>query len=258
MSGLRSNLTKAHLASGGSAFGSAVQLFRSADVARIYAAGGLNYIFIDTEHTGLDLGTVQDFVSASLQSGITPIVRVSELQYSQITRALDVGAQGIILPRVEDPAVLREAISWTRYPPAGKRGFGVIAPVLNYQAHSMAEVIDHLNANTLVVVQFETQLAIERCHELLSVPGVDVAMIGPADLSISLGIPGQFDRPELTSTIDHLIAAAKQHGVVPGIQCRTLAQSKFWADRGMRFVGVGAEHSLLLEKVRDLCAQLRA
>jgi 2-keto-3-deoxy-L-rhamnonate aldolase RhmA len=255
---MRRNRTKDRLAEGATVFGSSVQFFRSPELPRLFAAGGLDYLFIDTEHTGFDLETVQDMILTSMQSGITPIVRVSELLYSLVTRALDVGAQGIIFPRVEDPAILREAISWTKFPPQGKRGFGVSVPMVDYEARTFPEIMEHLDSNTLVVVQFETRLAIERCDQLLAVPGVNVAMIGPADLSISLGIPGQVDHPELIAVCRHLINACHRHGVVPGIQCRALAQAKMWVSEGVRFVGVGAEHSLLLEKVRETVAALKA
>jgi 2-keto-3-deoxy-L-rhamnonate aldolase RhmA len=98
----------------------------------------------------------------------------------------------------------------------------------------------------------------ERADELLSVKGLDVIMVGPADLSISLGIPGQFDHPKLVETVDRLIEKCRKHNVFPGIQTRSVAMSKFWAERGMLFVGSSAEHALLLEKAREAVAQLHA
>ncbi len=132
-------------------------------------------------------------------------MRVGELLYSLVARLLDAGAQGIILPRVEDPKLLTEAMSWMRFPPVGKRGYGVNPTMVGYEGHTFAEIIEHQNRNTVSVVQFETVRAMERADELLSVPGVDIAMVGPADLSISLGVPGQFDNPLLISTVDGLI-----------------------------------------------------
>ena len=87
----------------------------------------------------------------------------------------------------------------------GKRGYGVNPTMIGYEARSFAEIIEHQNRNTLAVVQFETVSAMERADELLSLPGLDVIMVGPADLSISLGIPGQFENPLLISTVDRLI-----------------------------------------------------
>jgi 2-keto-3-deoxy-L-rhamnonate aldolase RhmA len=140
----------------------------------------------------------------------------------------------------------------------GKRGYGVNPTMVRYEARSFPEIIEHQNRNTVSVVQFETTTAMERADELLSLPGFDIAMVGPADLSISLGIPGQFDNPLLVSTVDGLIEKCKRHGVVPGIQTRSLAMSKFWIERGMRFIGTAAEHALLLEKAKETVGALRA
>ena len=92
-----------------------------------------------------------------------------------------------------------------RFPPVGKRGYGVNTTMIGYENRSFPEIIEHQNRNTLAVVQFETTVAMERADELLSQKGIDIAMVGPADLSISLGIPGQFDHPLLISTVDQLI-----------------------------------------------------
>jgi 2-keto-3-deoxy-L-rhamnonate aldolase RhmA len=252
------NQTREKLAQGGTALGCGLQCYRSSEIPRAFAAAGFDYVFIDMEHGSYDLETVQDMIRASNDAGITPIVRVGELLYSLVARLLDAGAQGIILPRVEDPAILREALSWMRFPPAGKRGYGVNPTMVRYEARSFAEIIEHQNRNTVSVVQFETTTAMERADELLSLPGFDIAMVGPADLSISLGIPGQFENPLLVSTVDALIAKCNQHGVVPGIQTRSLAMSKFWAARGMRFIGTAAEHALLLEKAKETVTALRS
>jgi 2-dehydro-3-deoxyglucarate aldolase/4-hydroxy-2-oxoheptanedioate aldolase len=255
---MRVNLTRERLAKGETAFGCALQAYRSAEIPRTFAAAGFDYVFIDMEHGAYDLETVHDMIRSSLETGITPIVRVGELLYSLVARLLDAGAQGIILPRVEDPKVLAEALSWLRFPPRGKRGYGVNPTMIGYEARGFAEIIEHQNRNTLAVVQFETVSAIERADELLSLPGLDVIMVGPADLSIALGIPGEFDHPKLVSTVEALIEKCKRHGVVPGIQTRSVAHAKFWAERGMRFVGAGAEHGLLLEKAREAVNALRA
>lgn len=254
---MKTNRTRERLRAGEVVFGLAVQQIRSAEIPRLLAAAGFDYLFVDTEHGGFGIETVQDLVSAANQVGITPFVRVCDLRYSLVARALDVGAQGIIFPRVEDPEALREAISWTKFPPAGTRGFGVSPLLLDYQARSLPEVIEHFNAQTMSIVQFETVTALERADELLAVPGVDVAMIGPADLSISLGVPGQFEHPELIAACERFVAACERHGVVPGIHSRTPALAKAWPRRGMRLVGCGGEITLLLERAKDVVAEAR-
>jgi len=255
---MRANLTRERLAKGETVFGCSLQLYRSPEICRAFAAAGFDYVFIDMEHGSFDLETVQDMIKVAVENGITPIVRVAELAYSLICRVLDAGAQGIILPRVEDPKVLEQALGWMRFPPVGTRGYGVNHTMIGYEARSFPEIIEHLNRNTVSVVQFETVTAMERADDLLSLRGVDIAMVGPADLSISLGVPGQFEHPLMISTIDRLIEKCVRHHVVPGIQTRATAMAKFWAQRGMRFVGAGAEHGLLLEKARETVAALQA
>jgi len=255
---MRINQTRERLARGETVYGCGLQVYRSAEIPRAFAAAGFDYVFIDMEHGAFDLETVQDMIRASLEAGITPIVRVAELLYSLVARLLDAGAQGIILPRVEDQRVLAEALSWLRFPPLGKRGYGVNPTMTGYEAHSFAEIIEHQNRNTLAVVQFETVTAIENADELLALPGLDVIMVGPADLSIALGIPGEFEHPLLIRAVEGLIEKCKRHGVVPGIQTRSVAMAKAWAERGMRLVGASAEHGLLLEKAKESVAALRA
>ncbi len=253
---MRVNETRERLVKGETVFGCGLQSYRSSEIPRSFAAAGFDYVFIDMEHGSFDLETVQEMIQASNTSGITPIVRVGELLYSLVARLLDAGAQGIILPRVEDPKLLAEALSWMRFPPQGKRGYGVNPTMIGYESRSFPEIIEHLNRNTLSVVQFETRTAMERADELLAIPGMDIAMVGPADLSIALGVPGQFDHPTMLATIDALIEKCNRHGVFPGIQTRGIGMAKMWADRGMRFVGAGAEHVLLMEKAKEAVAQL--
>jgi 2-keto-3-deoxy-L-rhamnonate aldolase RhmA len=254
---MRINHTRERLAKGETVYGCGLQVYRSAEIPRALATAGFDYVFIDMEHGSYNLETVHDMIVSSRQAGITPIVRVGEVQYTLCARLLDQGAQGIILPRVEDVKTLEEALSWLRFPPEGKRGYGVNPTMIDYEVRSFPEIIEHQNRSMLAVVQFESVKAVQSADEMLSLKGVDVMMVGPADLSISLGIPGQFDHPLLIETVDRLIEQCNRHGVVPGIQTRSVAMARQWAERGMRFIGVAAEHVLLLEKAKETVGQLR-
>ncbi len=238
----------------GCSFGS----LRSPEVARILAAAGFQWSYIDSEHGPFDLETLQDICGAAVSAGLMPIVRVADLQYSLVARALDNGAQGIIFPRVEDPALLAKAISWTQFPPKGVRGFGLGATHIGYQKATIPQVIEHMNANTMVVLQIETKLAVERRDELLSVPGIDAIMIGPADLSISLGVPGEFDHPKMIETIELVKESCLKHGVAPGIHLRALPLAKFWKEHGMKFLSCGVETAFMLETATAVASALKA
>jgi 2-keto-3-deoxy-L-rhamnonate aldolase RhmA len=255
---MKINNTKHRLQNGEIVLGCSMQQYGSPEIPRVFATAGFDFCFIDGEHGAFGLETVVGLVRSCLDRNITPIVRVGELLYSLVARVLDGGAQGIIFPRVESPSLLEQAVSWTKFPPAGVRGYGLSAPQLDYEPLTFADAIRHSNENTLVVVQFETRTAMERREELLAVPGIDVAMVGPADLSISLGVPGDFDSPKLIDTVLGLMETCTRYGVMPGIQVRSLPLARKWIERGMRFVGCGSEHGLLLQKATETMAELSA
>ena len=221
---------------------------RSAEIPRLLAKAGFHWAFIDTEHGGFDLETVQDVCRVAKLVGLCPLVRVADLQYQLVARALDCGAQGIIFPRMEDPRELETALSWTKFPPAGVRGYGLIAPQVEYEALSFPEIIEHYNANILTVLQIESRRAVEAREEILSVPGIDAVMIGPADLSISLSVPGQFQHPSMIAAMDAVRETCEKKGIAPGTQTRSVELARYWKDRGMRFLGCGSEIGFLWEK----------
>jgi len=243
---MRVNTVKQALAEGKLQLGCGFGTIRSGEVCRILAAAGFHWSFIDTEHGGFDIETVQDICRAANTAGLAPIVRVADLQYALIARALDCGAQGIVFPRVEDPELLAKAISWTRFPPLGIRGFGLTPSSIDYEKASIPQIIEHMNANTMVVLQIETKLAFDRREELLSVTGIDAVMIGPADLSISLGVPGEFDHPKMIETCEAIRDCCLKHGIAPGTHTRTPALAKLWKARGMKFLGCNSDTGMLL------------
>lgn len=226
-------------------------VLRSAEIPRLIKAAGFHWAFIDTEHGGFDLETVQDVCRVSQLVGLCPVVRVADLQYALVARSLDCGAQGIIFPRMEDPKLLETAISWTRFPPDGVRGYGLQPSQVNYEPLPFNEVIAHLNANVLTVLQIESRRAVEARDEILSVPGIDAVLIGPADLSISMGIPGQFQHPELIEAIDKVRQTCESKGIAPGVHTRTAALASFWKGRGMRFLSCGSDIGFLWEKAAE-------
>lgn len=230
---------------------------RSPEVARIFAAAGFNWAFVDTEHGGFDLETVQDICRVSNMAGLCPIVRVADLQYPLVARALDCGAQGIIFPRVESPEMLERAVSWTKFPPIGIRGFGLTTQQVNYEPIGMPQIIEQVNANTLVVMQIETQRALDMRDELLSVPGIDAVMVGPADLSISLGVPGDFQHPKMVAAMEAVRDSCIAKGIAPGTQTRSIALAQFWKERGMLFLGCSNESTMLFDRATEIVSQLK-
>lgn len=253
---MRPNSVKRALADGKLQLGTGFGQLRSPEIPRILAAAGFHWAFIDTEHGGFDLETVQDICRVSALAGVCPIVRVADLQYALVARALDCGAQGIIFPRVESPELLARAISWTKFPPVGIRGYGLTAMQTDYEPLTFSQIIEHMNANTMVVFQIETRRALDAREELLAVPGVDAVMIGPADLSIALGVPGEFQHPKMIEAMEAVRDSCNRRGVAPGTQTRNAALAKFWKERGMRFLGCSNDTGMLLDRAVEIVSQI--
>lgn len=249
---MRENLVKRNLREGKVQLGCAFAQIRSPEVARILKAAGFHWAFLDAEHGNFDLETIQDICRVSSLIGFCPVVRVADLQYHLVARALDCGAEGIVFPRVESPELLEKAVSWTLFPPNGIRGFGLTTMAVNYENMTIPQIAAHVNENNMVVLQIETLRAFEMREELLAVDGVDVMMIGPADLSISLGVPGDFQNPKLVDAIEGIKETCIRRGVIPGIQMRSLANARFWRERGMKFLGCGSETSFMMERAVEV------
>jgi 2-dehydro-3-deoxyglucarate aldolase/4-hydroxy-2-oxoheptanedioate aldolase len=255
---MRTNPVKQALAEGKLQLGAGFGQLRSPEIPKILAAAGFHWAFLDTEHGGFDLETVQDICRVSVMVGLSPIVRVADLQYSLVARALDCGAQGVIFPRVESAELLERAISWTKFPPLGIRGYGLSGVNLDYEKVDFPQVIEHMNSNTMVVMQIETRRALDMREELLSVPGIDAVMVGPADLSISLGVPGEFQHPTMVKAMEDIRDTCIRRGIAPGTQTRSAPQAKFWKERGMRFLGCSNDTGMLFDRASELAAQLGA
>jgi 2-keto-3-deoxy-L-rhamnonate aldolase RhmA len=253
---MRINKVKKALAEGKVQLGCAFAQFRCPEVARILGKAGFHWTYLDTEHGNFNIETVQDICRAAIEWDVCPIVRVADLQYALIARALDNGAMGIIFPRVESPELLAKAISWMKFPPVGIRGFGLTPTQVEYADATIPKIAEHVNENTMVVLQIETQTAVERRDELLSVGGIDAVMVGPVDLSISLGVPGDFFNPKMVEAMEKIRDSCIAHGVTPGTQTRTLDLAKFWKERGMRFLGCGAETGMLMQGAKAIVSGL--
>lgn len=255
---MQRNPLKAALAAGQSVFGSELTGLPSPEVARVYATAGLDFVFIDMEHTPISLENVAILIAAARQAGIAPIVRVPQAEYVWVARVLDSGAQGIIVPRVNSPQQAREIVSWTRYPTLGIRGFACTAAQTNGQAISPLEFIEQTHANTLVVIQIERQEALDNLTAMLSVPGVDVACLGYMDLSVDLGIPGQIEHPTMIAAIQRIITVSEQNHVAAGIISPDMATVSRWVRAGIRFVSYATDSLLLREAATSANAQLRS
>jgi 2-dehydro-3-deoxyglucarate aldolase/4-hydroxy-2-oxoheptanedioate aldolase len=254
---MKKNQVKQALREGRLQLGTGYQQFRNVDAIQILAKAGFDWAFLDGEHGGFGQETLRELCKAAVKTSLAPIVRVADLQYSLIARALDNWAEGVIFPRVESPELLERAVSWTKYPPVGIRGMGLTPLHVDFEAVSISQIMEHLNAEQMVVLQIETVRAVEARDELLSVPNIDAVMIGPVDLSISLGVPGEFEHPKMLAAVEKIVESSVAHGVAPGAQARSVALAKRWKDMGMLFVGCSSEVQMLFDKAKEISTAVK-
>lgn len=234
------------LAAGRTVVGTMVVEIRQPAIMTWLARAGFDFAIIDNEHGPFTIETIAELSRAGRAAGVTPIVRPPELTYAHVVQPLDAGAQGIMLPRVTERAQVEQCLAWMKYPPAGRRGGVLGRGHTDFGGGNLTEILAAMNRETFLIVQVETAEAVEHLDDILSVPGVDAALIGPTDLSIALGVPGQLDSPVLIAAIERTMAASLRHGVVPAIHTNEVDRTAYWAAQGMKLVSIGSEAGLLM------------
>jgi 2-dehydro-3-deoxyglucarate aldolase/4-hydroxy-2-oxoheptanedioate aldolase len=235
------NPVKQILQNGGSVVGTFVVEFRQPAVMQLLKNAGFNFVTIDNEHGAFSMETVADLARTAVWLGVTPIVRIPDNTYPYIAQTLDVGAQGLMVPRITHADQVRQIVKMLRYPPEGERGNAMERGLTQYRSGNVPQALEDLQQATLLIIQIETSQAIENLDEILSVEGVDVALVGPNDLSIALGYPGQIDHPAVHDAIEHVIRSCGSHAVCPGIHMGKTEMAVYWASQGMRFISTGSE-----------------
>jgi len=229
----------------------------SPEAIQLFAVAGLDYVIIDSEHSPYDIMTLRRLVMTARLSGIVPLIRVPDCEYHFIARALDTGALGVMVPRVETRAAVERAVAAVKYPPVGERGCGGIDWQNDFIPTTVPDFIARSNEETMIIIQVETKPALERVDELVSVPGVDVALIGPVDFSISLGVAAQFRSEVFMKGVERVIGACQKAGIAAGLHTPDPEMLAYWADRGMRALTCSSDMTLLKNAVMDLGKKLK-
>lgn len=252
------NHTKRRLASGQIAIGMGLRQARTVDIASVGKTCDYDWLFIDMEHSPLDVDQAAQISMAALPVGITPIVRVPGKEHHHASRLLDSGAQGIVVPHVDTPEEAERVVSHCKYPPVGHRSVMGAQPQFAFRSLAVGEAVKRVNEETLVVVMLETPKAIANADAIAAVPGLDVLLIGTNDLCAEMGIPGQFADPRVEEAYRSVIAACRKHGKHPGMggvyEHKLLEK---YIGYGMRFILSGSDLSFLMAGARERSGFLR-
>lgn len=243
------------IATGETALGTCVT-FADATVSEALAQT-LDFVWIDMEHNPLSLAAVQAHVMAAELAGATPLVRVPWNDPVLVKPVLDLGAAGVIVPLIRTTDDARRAVAACRYPPDGVRGFGPRRPS-RYGREGGPEFCRAANEAVITIVQIEHADAVAAIDDILAVPGLGGVVVGPNDLSGSLGLMGQPRHPDVLRAAQTVLDKARRAGIPAGMAVGddpdVLAE---WIDRGAQWLSMGADFTLLLRAVGQLAARLR-
>jgi len=236
-----------------------VNQLRTPNIAMIAAACGFDAVYIDLEHNPTSLETAAGVCVAALAMGITPIARVTSHDPHDATRVLDCGAQGVMVPHIQNAAEAKAIVEACLYAPKGHRSAFGSGPALGYAALGQAEVCKRLNQETVLMAMIETPEAVANAEEIAAVDGIDVLHIGASDLSTEMGIPGQYTHDRMKAAFENVANAARGHGKSMGVGgVRQDFEFQSWLIKlGMRYLTGGSDIAYILSAGRADVKQLR-
>ncbi|MBM4307890.1 MAG: aldolase [Deltaproteobacteria bacterium] len=219
--------------SGECVYGTMIRQVRDPGAPVVFASVGYDFVLIDMEHGNYNMETIAYMIRGAKSAGIAPIIRVPHLETFFISRVLDAGAEGIMVPMTSTKEQAEAIARYSKYTPIGQRGFGTQTGQTDYKPLKALEFMKEANEHTLIIAQIETKEAIQNVEAILSVEGIDVGLIGPNDLSISLGIPDQMESEVLAQAIEKVVETAKKKGKATGIHIGNTELVRKWRAKGM-------------------------
>lgn len=192
-------------------YGAFIKILTNPSITIMAKNAGLDFLFYDCEHGMYTYETLHDLILMGNAVGIPSFIRVPQLARGDVSRSLDCGATGVMVPMIENKEQAQLLVEWSKYPPDGNRGYSGGANT-NYRASGNHESnMKELNESVISIAQIETGKGVENIEEILSVEGIDAVIVGPADLAISLGIPGDYFNPVEIDAINKVAAACEKH-----------------------------------------------
>jgi 4-hydroxy-2-oxoheptanedioate aldolase len=222
----------------------------------LVAGAGFDWLLLDTEHSPNDLESVLQQLQAAAPYPTHAVVRVPWNDMVTIKRYLDAGAQSLLIPYVQNAEEAKAAVAYTRYPPAGVRGVAGATRATRFGR--VKDYAKRAQEELCVLVQVETQQALDNIEKIAAVEGVDGVFIGPADLHASLGYAGETNNPKVMPVIDDAIRRIRKAGKAPGILTGVEADARRWLECGGLFVAVGADTGILARGTEALAAKFKS
>ena len=227
----------------------------SALTAEIVGLAGFDWGLIDLEHGAGSESDVLHQLQAIEHTPIAPVIRIESFERQRIHRMLDLGAEGIMCPRINSVEEARKFVSGLSYPPEGQRGVAKMVRATGF-GKKFDSYIKDLKENIIGIVQVETPAILNHLDEIAAMDNVDILFIGPADLSMALGIYGQFDHPLFTDAVKATVNAAERAGKATGILLFNPDDFMKYREMGIRFIACGADATFVVNGAHDMMNKL--
>ncbi|MDP6072164.1 MAG: aldolase/citrate lyase family protein [SAR202 cluster bacterium] len=249
---------KQKMQAGGIIYGMMLSMSRNPRWGAAMSGFGLDYVVIDTEHSPRGRHDVADFISAFTYSGVVPIVRVPIPDSHYVTMALDAGAQGILAPYCETVDEVKEVVAAAKWKPLKGALARKAIETGELPSEETRTYLENRNRNNICIIGIESVPAIENLDNILSVDGIDAVFVGPNDLSISLGVPDQYDHPDYEAALREVIRICKAHNVPNLFHHQTVELSTRWLREGVRWVLYSSDSRQMHNGVREDFGRIKA
>ena len=254
---MKQNRMKELLAAGKIPLGHMILEFGSRGQAQMLDVVGVDFVVIDTEHSSFSIAEVADQIAWFKATEIAPFVRVPQIQYHLISRVMDAGALGVMVPNVKTGAEAQAIVNAVKYAPLGQRGVIMGSAHTHFEAVDPPEFMAYTNQNTTIICQIESEEGLSNLEAIAGTAGVDVLWVGHFDLTQSMGIPGDFQHARFLAGVKQVIETAQKHNLGAGIQPGSLAQAEAWIELGFNVISYGADLSVYQNAMQQAVGDLR-
>ena len=231
--------------------------FNSTGIGRIIQQAGAEFVVYDTEHSGWGIETIRALMATTRAADVIPLVRVPATQYHLMSGPLDVGAMGLMVPMVESVEQAELIARSVKYPPVGRRGSAFGFAHDDYAPGDVGEKMASANEETIILAQIETKQGVDNVEAIADVEGIDVLWIGHFDLSVSLGVPAQFEHPRYVEAVDRVLAAAASAKKAAGIMTGSVQLGREQLAQGFRMIAYSGDVMIYGEALKQGVDALR-
>jgi 2-keto-3-deoxy-L-rhamnonate aldolase RhmA len=242
---------KQHLENGDNLLGTMITVFRNPDIVKMLQVVGFDFAIVDCEHGNFEYGEVAHIIGIARALGFPLIVRIPEARREVILKYMEMGADGLLLPSTETKEQAQLLVKYSKYAPLGDRGVSLTRAHTGYEKVNAREYMDKVNAETILMCQIESKKGVKNIEEIMGVNGIDIAFVGPNDLSQDMGVLGQYKCPEMLDAYDKILAAAKNAGKHAGVHFGKKEFVAFCKKKGYQMNMVGNDVSFLMASARS-------